>query len=153
MCVRGHSWKILGFYSQAWSKVDKDKKGIMAMQRPKSQKQLKSFFGKISYLRIFILALTELSHLLTSFLKFAVVYYWTEEHQTTFENIKKALTSTGTMIPPKRGIPCCYTSHQQLIPSELYLHKKRREWKSRYIILTEWSLDLRRCTQWWKDIA
>lgn len=61
----------------------------MAMQRPKSQKQLKSFFGKISYLRIFILALTELSHLLTSFLKFAVVYYWTEEHQTTFENIKR----------------------------------------------------------------
>ena len=74
------------------------------MERPKSQKQLKSFLGKVSYLRRFIPALAEVSHPLTSLLKYAVTYRWLEEHQTSFDNIKKALTSMATMIPLKKGI-------------------------------------------------
>ncbi|WP_375681134.1 reverse transcriptase domain-containing protein, partial [Bartonella sp. CB14SXKL] len=105
-CVFGVTrGKFLGFVVNRHEvAIDEDKKrAIMEMERPKSQKQLKSFLGRISYLRRFIPALAEISHPLSPLIKNNMPFKWNEDHQLAFDNIKKVLSSTSTMCPPKQG--------------------------------------------------
>ena len=75
------------------------------MSPPHSQKELKKFLGKVSYIRRFIPALAEISARFGSLLKGDAKFEWNQEHQKAFESIKAALTSPQTMIAPQPGIP------------------------------------------------
>ncbi|XP_028061429.1 uncharacterized protein LOC114264889 [Camellia sinensis] len=62
--------------------VDRDKiKSIMEMLPPQSQKALKKFLGKLSYLRRFIPALAEITFSFGTLLKENHKFEWLQEHQ------------------------------------------------------------------------
>ena len=94
--------KFLGFFVHRHGiEADKDKvKSIKAMPSPHSQKELKKFLGKVSYIRRFIPALAKISAPFGSLLKGDAKFEWNQEHQKAFERIKAALTSPQTMIAP-----------------------------------------------------
>ncbi|GMP96894.1 hypothetical protein CsSME_00045332 [Camellia sinensis var. sinensis] len=99
--------KFLGFLVHRHGiEADEDKvKSIRAMPPPHSQKELKKFLGKVSYIRRFIPALAEISAPFGSLLKGDAKFEWNQEHQKAFERIKAALTSPQTMIAPQPGVP------------------------------------------------
>ncbi|XP_028053606.1 uncharacterized protein LOC114257970 [Camellia sinensis] len=99
--------KFLGFLVHRHGiEADEDKvKSIRAMPPPHSQKELKKFLGKVSYIRRFIPALAEISAPFGSLLKGDSKFAWNQEHQKAFERIKAALTSPQTMIAPQPGVP------------------------------------------------
>ncbi|GMP49154.1 hypothetical protein CsSME_00016227 [Camellia sinensis var. sinensis] len=99
--------KFLGFLVHRHGiEADDDKvKSIRAMPPPHSQKELKKFLGKVSYIRRFIPALAEISAPFGSLLKGDAKFEWNQEHQKAFERIKAALTSPQTMIAPQPGVP------------------------------------------------
>ncbi|XP_059663368.1 uncharacterized protein LOC132309032 [Cornus florida] len=72
---------------------------------PCSFKQLKSFLGKVSYLRRFIPALAEVSHPFSTLIKGNAKFLWTVSHQAAFEKIKTILASSTTMYPHVRDQP------------------------------------------------
>ncbi|XP_028071841.1 uncharacterized protein LOC114274168 [Camellia sinensis] len=95
--------KFLGFLVH-WRgiEVDGDKiKSIMEMPPPHSQKALKKFLGKVSYLRRFIPTLAEITFSFGTLLKGNHKFEWLQEHQHAFDMVKKALTSPLTMIAPQ----------------------------------------------------
>ncbi|GMP93460.1 hypothetical protein CsSME_00043281 [Camellia sinensis var. sinensis] len=99
--------KFLGFLVHRHGiEADEDKvKSIRAMPPPHSQKELKKFLEKVSYIRRFIPALAEISAPFGSLLKGDAKFEWNQEHQKAFERIKAALTSPQTMIAPQPGVP------------------------------------------------
>ncbi|XP_028109700.1 uncharacterized protein LOC114308334 [Camellia sinensis] len=62
------------------------------MPPPHSQKALKNFLGKVSYLRRFIPALAEITFSFGTLLKGNQKFEWLQEHQQAFDVVKKALT-------------------------------------------------------------
>ncbi|XP_028113348.1 uncharacterized protein LOC114311403 [Camellia sinensis] len=99
--------KFLGFLVHRHGiKADEDKvKSIRAMPPPHSQKELKKFLGKVSYIRRFIPVLVEIFAPFGSLLKGDAKFEWNQEHQKVFERIKAALISPQTMIAPQPGVP------------------------------------------------
>ncbi|XP_028055668.1 uncharacterized protein LOC114259836 [Camellia sinensis] len=99
--------KFLGFLVQRHGiEADEDKvKSIRAMPPPHSQKELKKFLRKVSYIPRFIPALAEISAPFGSLLKGDAKFEWNQEHQKAFERIKAALTLPQTMIAPQPGMP------------------------------------------------
>lgn len=61
--------------------------------------------GKISYIRRFASALSELIEPFYKLLKKNVPFQWKAEHRVAFQRIKDLLSSTQTMISPVKGIP------------------------------------------------
>ena len=87
--------KFFGFLvHQLGIEVDRNKiKSITEMPPPHSQKALKKFLGKVSYLRRFIPALAEITFSFGTLLKGNHKFEWLQEHQQAFDMVKKALTS------------------------------------------------------------
>ncbi|KAG5561250.1 hypothetical protein RHGRI_004321 [Rhododendron griersonianum] len=75
------------------------------MPSPHSQKSLKRFLGKVSYLRRFIPALAEIVAPFGDILKGKAPFQWTATHQEAFEKIKIVLASPQTMVAPQAGKP------------------------------------------------
>ncbi|KAH7834439.1 hypothetical protein Vadar_016023 [Vaccinium darrowii] len=73
------------------------------MPPPHSQRSLKGFLGKVSYLRRFIPALAEITAPLGDLLKQKVKFEWEEQHQLAFEKVKAILASPLTMVSPQKG--------------------------------------------------
>lgn len=63
-------------------------KAIKEMEPPKSRKQLKSFLGRVSYIRRFIPALAELLEPFQRLLKKDVAFEWINEQQVAFQKVK-----------------------------------------------------------------
>lgn len=99
--------KFLGFlvHRHGIEADDAKVRAIMEMPAPHSQKTLKTFLGKVSYLRRFIPALAEITFPFSSLLKGKAPFEWNEEHQRAFEAVKAVLTSPQTMIAPQPGKP------------------------------------------------
>ncbi|XP_028104876.1 uncharacterized protein LOC114303897 [Camellia sinensis] len=99
--------KFISFLVHQWGiEVHGDKiKSIMEMSPPHSQKALKKFLGKVSYLKRFILALAEITFSFGTLLKENHKFEWLQEHQHAFDMAKKTLTSPLTMIAPQPGKP------------------------------------------------
>ena len=64
-------------------------KAIVTMKPSTSVKELKSFIGKLSYIRRFILGLAATIAPFTPLLKKGVKFRWTNEHQLAFINYKR----------------------------------------------------------------
>ncbi|KAH7866822.1 hypothetical protein Vadar_025483 [Vaccinium darrowii] len=75
------------------------------MPPPHSQRSLKGFLGKVSYLRRFVPALAEIITPLGDLLKVKERFEWKDKHQVVFEKVKAVLASPQTMVSPQKGEP------------------------------------------------
>ncbi|XP_027158039.1 uncharacterized protein LOC113759663, partial [Coffea eugenioides] len=99
--------KLLGFIvSKKGIEIDSAKiKAIRDMPVPKTQKDVKSFLGKINFIGRFIGQLTATCEPLFKLLRKNVPLYWNEECQQAFDKIKDYLLHPPVLVPPKPGRP------------------------------------------------
>ncbi|XP_027083542.1 uncharacterized protein [Coffea arabica] len=99
--------KLLGFIvSKKGIELDPAKiKAIRDMPVPKTQKDVKSFRGKINFIGRFIAQLTATCEPLFKLLKKNVPLHWNGECQQAFDKIKDYLLHSPVLVPPKPGRP------------------------------------------------
>jgi hypothetical protein len=73
---------------------------IHTLYFPRSKKEVKSFLGKINFLRRFISNFVELVKFIASMLRKGNKVKWTTKAQESFDQIKKALTEAHVLIIP-----------------------------------------------------
>ena len=78
---------------------------IKSMPSPTTLKDLKTFLGKVSYIRRFMPALAEISYPLHQLMKKGVPYGWGQVHEEAIQKIKGILISPQTMTTPVKGLP------------------------------------------------
>jgi ribonuclease HI len=79
-------------------------KAIATMKPPTTVKELKSFLGKLSYIRRFILGLAAVTTTFTPLLKKGVKYEWTDERQQTFQQLQRVMANLPTVKAPFPGV-------------------------------------------------
>uniref|UniRef100_A0A2N9G206 Integrase catalytic domain-containing protein n=1 Tax=Fagus sylvatica TaxID=28930 RepID=A0A2N9G206_FAGSY len=99
--------KFLGFLvHQQGIDVDLLKAKVIAtMKPPMTVKEFKSFLGKLSYIRRFILGLAAVTTAFTPLFKKGVKYEWTDECQQTFQQLQQVMANLPTVKAPIPGIP------------------------------------------------
>nr|XP_027122093.1 uncharacterized protein LOC113739045 [Coffea arabica] len=80
-------------------------KAIRDMPIPKSQKDVKSFLGKINFIGRFIAQLTSTFEHLFKLLKKNAPMEWNEKCQQAFDKIKNYLLNPPVLVPPQPGRP------------------------------------------------
>ena len=70
---------------------------IATMKSPTSHKELKSFFGKLSYIRRFIPSLAAMTSTFAPLLKKGAPFHWSTECQQTFEKVQDIMTKLPTV--------------------------------------------------------
>ena len=107
-CVFGvASGKFLGFVvHRKGIDVDPAKiQAIRAMTSPTTLKELKTFMGRVSYIRRFMPALAEISYPLHQLMRKGIPFEWRKEHEEAIQKIKDILISPQTMTTPVKGLP------------------------------------------------
>src|SRR3989441_6710890 len=107
-CVFGvSSGKLLGFIvGPDGIKIDPEKiNAIQEMESPKTEKQVRSFIGKIQYISRFISKLSVTCEPIFRLLKKDQPVKWNSECQEAFEKIKSYLTNPPVLSPPQPGRP------------------------------------------------
>ena len=84
---------------------EKKIEAIQKVRAPTDCTQLKSFLGMVNHYSKFLKCLADLSAPLNNLLKKEVPWEWTEQHQTCFEKIKQALTTTTVLAHFDPDIP------------------------------------------------
>ena len=105
-CIFGASLgKLLGFIvSQRGIKVDPTKvQAIWDMLTPQTEKQIRSFLGKVNYTARFITQLTTTCDPLFKLLKKDTKIEWTDKCQAAFDMIKQYLLNPPILVPPMSG--------------------------------------------------
>uniref|UniRef100_A0A2N9GLY1 Integrase catalytic domain-containing protein n=1 Tax=Fagus sylvatica TaxID=28930 RepID=A0A2N9GLY1_FAGSY len=78
---------------------------IATMKPPTSHKELKSFLGRLSYIRRFIPGLAAVTSTFSHLLKKGVSFNWSAECQEAFERIQVIMTKLPTVCAPTAGKP------------------------------------------------
>uniref|UniRef100_A0A2N9EZT3 Reverse transcriptase/retrotransposon-derived protein RNase H-like domain-containing protein n=1 Tax=Fagus sylvatica TaxID=28930 RepID=A0A2N9EZT3_FAGSY len=78
---------------------------IVTMKAPTSHKELKSFLGRLSYIRRFILGLAAVTAVFTPLMKKEVPFVWSMASQQVFEKIQAIMTKLPTVCTPVVGRP------------------------------------------------
>ena len=107
-CVFGaRTGKLLGFIvSQKGIEIDPDKiKAIRDMPPPKTEKQVRSFLGRLNYIARFIRNLTATCEPIFKLLRKNQPTEWNEECQMAFDRIKEYLQNPPILTPPTPGRP------------------------------------------------
>uniref|UniRef100_A0A2N9EDF9 Integrase catalytic domain-containing protein n=1 Tax=Fagus sylvatica TaxID=28930 RepID=A0A2N9EDF9_FAGSY len=78
---------------------------IATMKAPTSHKELKSFLGRLSYIRRFIPGLAAVTAVFTPLMKKGVPFVWSTTCQQAFENIQVIMTKLPTVCAPIPGRP------------------------------------------------
>uniref|UniRef100_A0A2N9FNQ7 Integrase catalytic domain-containing protein n=1 Tax=Fagus sylvatica TaxID=28930 RepID=A0A2N9FNQ7_FAGSY len=78
---------------------------IATMKPPTSHKELKSFLGRLSYIRRFIPGLAAVTSTFSHLLKKRVSFNWSAECQEAFERIQAIMTKLPTVCAPTAGKP------------------------------------------------
>ena len=73
---------------------------VKEMQPPKTKKQLRRFYGLISYMRKMIPSFATRTAALTHLLKKDVEFRWTNEQQNSFEDLKNAICTRPVITYP-----------------------------------------------------
>ena len=73
---------------------------ILKLDPPKNAKGCKQFCGMVNYLSIFLKDLQEKLIPIYQLTRKGVPFYWTEEHQKAFDDIKHALTTPPVLVMP-----------------------------------------------------
>ena len=104
---RVKSEKLLGFVvSQKGIEVDPDKvKAILEMPKPRSEKQVRGFLGRLHYIARFISQLTATCEPLFKLLRKNQSIQWDDDYQVAFEMIKWCLMNPPVLVPPVPGRP------------------------------------------------
>ncbi|XP_030939948.1 uncharacterized protein K02A2.6-like [Quercus lobata] len=99
--------KLLGFsVSDKGIKVDPSKiKALLEMPPPKSEKEIRSFFGRLQYISRFIAKLTSTCEPIFKVLRKNEPHTWNDECQNAFELIKEYLLHPPILVPPQHGKP------------------------------------------------
>jgi hypothetical protein len=101
------SGKFLGFLvHQKGIDIDLTKaKAILEMNPPVNLKELRSYVGKISYLRSFIPSLSEVLKPMIVQTKKGVNFIWNQDCKNSFWKIQEVLVDPHTMISPSLDKP------------------------------------------------
>jgi ribonuclease HI len=147
------SGKLLGFVvSNNGIEVDPDKvKAIQAMSAPKTEKEVRSFLGRLNYIARFISQLTVTCEPIFRLLRKKNPGVWDEDCQEAFDKIKQYLQNPPLLVPPVPGKPlilyltvtesamgCVLGQHDESGRKEqviYYLSKKFTECESRYSMI------------------
>ena len=78
---------------------------IATMKAPISYKELKSFLGRLSYIRRFIPSLAAVTAVFTPLMKKGVPFVWSTACQQAFEKIQVIMTKLPTVCAPVAGKP------------------------------------------------
>ena len=70
-----------------------------------TEKQIRSFLGKVNYIARFIAQLTATCDLLFKLLKKDTKIEWIDECQAAFDKIKQYLLNLLVLVPPTPGYP------------------------------------------------
>ena len=70
-----------------------------------TEKQIRSFLGKVNYIARFIAQLTATCDLLFKHLKKDTKIEWIDECQAAFDKIKQYLLNLLVLVPPTLGYP------------------------------------------------
>uniref|UniRef100_A0A2N9FFM0 RNA-directed DNA polymerase n=1 Tax=Fagus sylvatica TaxID=28930 RepID=A0A2N9FFM0_FAGSY len=99
--------KFLGFLvHQRGIDVDPAKASAIAtMKPPTTHKELKSFLGKLSYIRRFIPGLAAVTSAFAPLLKKGASFHWSTECQEAFEKVQDVMTKLPTVCAPISGKP------------------------------------------------
>jgi hypothetical protein len=99
--------KFLGFLvHQRGIDVDPVRPSAIAtMKPPTTHKELKSFLGKLSYIRRFIPCLAAVTSTFAPLLKKGAPFHWSTECQETFEKVQDIMTKLPTICAPIFGKP------------------------------------------------
>jgi hypothetical protein len=94
--------KLLGHIVSAEGvKIDSSRvEAIQNFSLPRSKKEVKSFLGKINFLRRFVSDFAELVKHITTMLRKGNEVKWTAKSRESFNQIKKALTEEPMLISP-----------------------------------------------------
>ena len=103
----GPSGKLLGFIvSKRGIEIDPAKiKAIRDMPVPRTQKDVKSFLGKINFIGRFIAQLTATCEPLFKLLRKNAPLKWDDDCQAAFDKIKEYLLNPPVLMPPTPGRP------------------------------------------------
>ena len=107
-CAYGFSTdKFLGFLvHQRGMDVNPTRASTIAtMKPPTTHKELKSFLGKLSYIRRFIPSLTAITSTFAPLLKKGVPFRWSLECQQAFEKVQEIMSKLPTICAPIFGKP------------------------------------------------
>ncbi|XP_058208199.1 uncharacterized protein LOC131321214 [Rhododendron vialii] len=86
--------------------VDPSKiKAILEMEPPRSEKDVRSFLGKVQFISRFIAKLTSTCEPIFHLLKKGVPFKWDDKCQKAFEAIRAYLRSLPVLTPPVSGNP------------------------------------------------
>jgi hypothetical protein len=84
--------------------VDPEKvKDVLDWVVPQTVKEVRSFLGLAGYYRRFIENFSKIAKPLTSLLEKGVDFYWTDERQKAFEELKKRLTMAPVLTLPDQS--------------------------------------------------
>uniref|UniRef100_A0A2N9HHX2 Uncharacterized protein n=1 Tax=Fagus sylvatica TaxID=28930 RepID=A0A2N9HHX2_FAGSY len=99
------SGKLLGFIvSGRGIEIDPAKvQAIRSMPAPRTEKEIRSFLGRINYIARFIAQLTATCEPLFKLLRKDVKIKWTEDCQKAFDKIKEYLLNPPILVPPTPG--------------------------------------------------
>uniref|UniRef100_A0A2N9FVL5 RNase H type-1 domain-containing protein n=1 Tax=Fagus sylvatica TaxID=28930 RepID=A0A2N9FVL5_FAGSY len=75
------------------------------MPTPKTEKEIRSFLGRINYIARFIAQLIATCEPLFKLLRKDVKIKWTEDYQKAFDKIKEYLLNPPILVPPTPGRP------------------------------------------------
>uniref|UniRef100_A0A2N9INK7 Integrase catalytic domain-containing protein n=1 Tax=Fagus sylvatica TaxID=28930 RepID=A0A2N9INK7_FAGSY len=97
--------KFLGFLvHQRGIDVDPARSSAIAtMKPPTTHKELKSFLGKLSYIRRFIPGLAAVTSTFAPLLKKGAPFHWSTKCQEAFENVQNIMTKLPTVCAPISG--------------------------------------------------
>ncbi|RVW15648.1 Retrovirus-related Pol polyprotein from transposon 17.6 [Vitis vinifera] len=88
--------------SERGIEVDPDKiKAILDMPAPKTEKEIRSFLGRLQYINRFIARLTDICEPIFRLLRKNQPTVWNDDCQFAFEKIKEYLLSPPVLVPPE----------------------------------------------------
>ncbi|XP_024156336.1 uncharacterized protein LOC112164363 [Rosa chinensis] len=85
--------------------LNKQDPAIASHPPPSSQKELKSFLGRLSYIRRFIPGLAAVTQAFTPLLKKANKFTWNAECKEAYLKVQQLITKLPTMKAPTPGVP------------------------------------------------
>ncbi|XP_058180128.1 uncharacterized mitochondrial protein AtMg00860-like [Rhododendron vialii] len=141
--------KMLGFLiTQRGIEVDPSKiQAIMKISPPRTEKEVRSFLGKVQFISKFISKLTATCKPLFKLLKKGANFGWSQDCQQAFEAIKEYFQNLPMLSPPIFGKPLILylsvtnTSMGCMLAQEndakvecaiYYLSKKMMDYETRY---------------------
>nr|CAN66357.1 hypothetical protein VITISV_037956 [Vitis vinifera] len=153
------SGKLLGhMVNERGIEVDPNKiKAILDMPAPKTEKEIRSFLGRLQYINRFIARLTDICEPIFRLLRKNQPTVWNNDCQFVFEKIKENLLSPPVLVPPMPGRPLlpylsvsdmalgCMLAQIDDLGKEraiYYLSKRMLEYEMRYIMIERLCLAL-----------